>query len=88
VFALSPPSTRSSIADIITVTMASKSGLKQRKATNGKANSHPSPLWKLENSHKHGHGHTDEEEEHGHVEAGMIWDALSGRGSSVRLDAR
>ena len=61
--------------------MASKSGLKQRKATHGKANS--PPLSKRENSHTHGSGHTDEEGEHGHAEAGMIWEALTGRGSCV-----
>lgn len=65
--------------------MASNSELRQRKATNGNANSHP-PL-KLENSHTHGSAHANEEEEHGHAEAGMIWDALRGRGSSVFLNA-
>ena len=68
--------------------MASNSELRQRKAANGNANSQP-PLSKLEISHTHGSGHTDEEEEeHGHAEAGMIWDALRGRGSSVHLAAR
>ncbi len=66
--------------------MASNSELRQRKATNGNANSHP-PLSKLENSHTHDSGHASEEEEHGHAEAGMIWDALRGRGSSVCLNA-
>ena len=67
--------------------MASNSELRQRKAANGNANSQP-PLSKLENSHTHGGGHTDDEEEHGHAEASMIWDALRGRGSSARLNAR
>ena len=66
--------------------MASNSELRQRKAANGNANSHP-PLSKLENSHAHGSAHANEEEEHGHAEAGMIWDALRGRGSSVCLNA-
>jgi hypothetical protein len=68
--------------------MASNSELKQRKPANGNAKSHPPPK-KLENSHIHGSKHTEEEEEeHGNAEAGMIWDALRGRGSCVCLYAR